>query len=474
MGPVPEQRRGPRPGDGARAALVRVAAHAPGPGLGDRRRGGRRTGRGAPRARGGPGRRHRPARRRRRARADGQRVRPLLRLGHGRRPARRRWRPTGWSRPGTRTPACATRRPGVVAVEEVAARWLLQLLGLPAGSAVGFATGATMANFTCLAAARGRVLERVGWDVAADGLAGAPRVRVLVGAEGHGSVDLALRYLGLGAARAGAPPTTRAGWTPVPSATRSRERTARRSCACRPATSTPAPSTRSRPPWLRPARRGRLGARRRRVRAVGRRVAVARRADRRGRRRRLLGDRCAQDAQHALRLRHRRRGRRSGRAPRRWACTPATCSPPSTVDPLETVPEISRRARGVPVWAALASLGSDGVRELVDGLGRGRPRASPTGSPRDPGARGPERRRLHAGRASPSAPTSAPARSSAGTAGRRRGDAVGQRVARSGGDPVLGEQLAHRPGRGARDGGRRRAGRPRPPPFPPTREGGQP
>ena len=88
--------------------------------------------------------------------------------------------------------------PGVVAVEEVAAGWLLQLLGLPAGSSVGFASGATMANFTCLAAARGRVLQRVGWDVGADGLSGAPRIRVFVGNEGHGSVDVALRYLGFG------------------------------------------------------------------------------------------------------------------------------------------------------------------------------------------------------------------------------------------------------------------------------------
>src|SRR5688500_5371258 len=55
-----------------------------------------------------------------------------------------------------------------------------------------------MANFTCLAAARTRVLERVGWDVAKDGLSGAPRVRVLVGDEWHSSVELALRYLGLG------------------------------------------------------------------------------------------------------------------------------------------------------------------------------------------------------------------------------------------------------------------------------------
>src|SRR5699024_764427 len=62
--------------------------------------------------------------------------------------------------------------PGVVAVEEVAASWILDLLGLPAGSGVGFVTGATMANFACLAAARDTVLAAAGWDVAARGLTG--------------------------------------------------------------------------------------------------------------------------------------------------------------------------------------------------------------------------------------------------------------------------------------------------------------
>jgi len=89
--------------------------------------------------------------------------------------------------------------PAAAAVEDVAKGWLLDLLGLPAGSGVGFVTGATMSNFTCLAAARDAVLRDAGWDVAAAGLTGAPRVRVLVGAERHDTVDLALRYLGLGA-----------------------------------------------------------------------------------------------------------------------------------------------------------------------------------------------------------------------------------------------------------------------------------
>jgi glutamate/tyrosine decarboxylase-like PLP-dependent enzyme len=89
--------------------------------------------------------------------------------------------------------------PAHSAVEDITSAWLLDLLGLPGDSAVGFVTGATMSNFTCLAAARDAVLRRVGWDVAERGLSGAPRVRVLVGAERHDSVDLALRYLGLGA-----------------------------------------------------------------------------------------------------------------------------------------------------------------------------------------------------------------------------------------------------------------------------------
>lgn len=88
--------------------------------------------------------------------------------------------------------------PATAAAEEAAAAWLLDLFGLPAGADVGFVTGATMANFTCLAAARFAVLSRVGWDVGRDGLTGGPPVRVLVGAERHDTVDLALRYLGLG------------------------------------------------------------------------------------------------------------------------------------------------------------------------------------------------------------------------------------------------------------------------------------
>jgi glutamate/tyrosine decarboxylase-like PLP-dependent enzyme len=92
--------------------------------------------------------------------------------------------------------------PAMAAIEDVTAGWLLDLLDLPSTAAVGFVTGGTMANFTCLAAARDAVLRGTGWDITERGLVGSSGVRVLVGAERHDSVDLALRYLGLGAPEA--------------------------------------------------------------------------------------------------------------------------------------------------------------------------------------------------------------------------------------------------------------------------------
>ena len=88
--------------------------------------------------------------------------------------------------------------PITAAMEEVAARWLLDLFDLPRESGVGFVTGCQMAHFTCLAAARHGVLRRAGWDVEADGLNGAPRIHVVASQEAHVTLDVALRYLGLG------------------------------------------------------------------------------------------------------------------------------------------------------------------------------------------------------------------------------------------------------------------------------------
>jgi glutamate/tyrosine decarboxylase-like PLP-dependent enzyme len=88
--------------------------------------------------------------------------------------------------------------PAAAAVETVAAGWMLDLLGLPPTSSVGFVTGAMMANFSCLAAARHAVLSTAGWDVAERGLFGAPPVRLVVGADRHETIDRSARFLGLG------------------------------------------------------------------------------------------------------------------------------------------------------------------------------------------------------------------------------------------------------------------------------------
>jgi glutamate/tyrosine decarboxylase-like PLP-dependent enzyme len=89
--------------------------------------------------------------------------------------------------------------PSASVVEQVVREWVCDLLGLPPDSSIGFVTGTQMGSVTALAAARFRVLERAGWNVSRDGLAGGPRVRVLVGEKRHVTIDRALRLLGLGA-----------------------------------------------------------------------------------------------------------------------------------------------------------------------------------------------------------------------------------------------------------------------------------
>ncbi len=101
--------------------------------------------------------------------------------------------------------------PAAAAAEEIAARWLLELLDLPRESSVGFVTGATAANFVGLAAARHALLARQGWDVESRGLFGAPPLHVLIGSNAHPSVFAALRFLGLGAERVIRLPTDSAG-----------------------------------------------------------------------------------------------------------------------------------------------------------------------------------------------------------------------------------------------------------------------
>jgi glutamate/tyrosine decarboxylase-like PLP-dependent enzyme len=91
--------------------------------------------------------------------------------------------------------------PVTALLEEISLGWLLDVLRLPAESAGAFVTGATVANFTALAAARHALLERAGWDVEAQGLFGAPSIQVVAGEEAHPSVIKSLGMLGLGRAR---------------------------------------------------------------------------------------------------------------------------------------------------------------------------------------------------------------------------------------------------------------------------------
>ncbi len=104
------------------------------------------------------------------------------------------WLATAWDNPTgihSVTPATAT-------LEQVALDWLVEILGLPQGTGGAFVTGATVANFSALAAARNRVLDDVGWNVEADGLIGAPPINVIMSEESHPTVYKSIGMLGLG------------------------------------------------------------------------------------------------------------------------------------------------------------------------------------------------------------------------------------------------------------------------------------
>ncbi len=258
--------------------------------------------------------------------------------------------------------------PAVAAVEEVAASWFLELLGLPAGSGVGFVTGATMANFTGLASGRDTLLMKAGWDLSR-GLAGSPPLRVLAGRERHSSADLALRFLGLpaaelveadqegrvvpealGRALAEAPdqPTIvllQAGNL--------------HSGACDPLTEC-IEIARGHPTWVHVD--GAFGL-----------WAAASPAYRHLTTGLELADSWATDAHKTLNVPY-----DCGIvAVRDAAALNAAMGaqgdyfiPDAAGDPMDRVPEMSRRSRGVSVWAALRASGRDGVADMVDRMCR--------------------------------------------------------------------------------------------------------
>jgi glutamate/tyrosine decarboxylase-like PLP-dependent enzyme len=256
--------------------------------------------------------------------------------------------------------------PGVVAAEEVAAQWLLELLDLPRASAVGFVTGATMANWTGLAAGRHRVLADAGWDVERDGLTGAPRVNCFVGDEGHTSVDLALRYLGLGVpTRVAAdeegrvrPEALAAALDAVEGPTIVGLQAGNLHSGNFDPFAECVEVAHAKGAWVHvDGAFGLWAAATPRLRPLVAGLASA--------------DSWSTDAHKTLNVPY-----DSGIAivSDEEALTAALATRTSYLvasevgDPYDRTPEFSRRARGVPVWAALRSLGRNGVVQLVDGL----------------------------------------------------------------------------------------------------------
>ena len=104
------------------------------------------------------------------------------------------WLATAWDQ----NAALPVMSPVAARLHDVVTGWLTELLGLPTGTAAVFVTGASMANTAALAAARDHQLARVGWDVQADGLFGAPELTVVIGENAHSTVSKALGLVGLG------------------------------------------------------------------------------------------------------------------------------------------------------------------------------------------------------------------------------------------------------------------------------------
>ncbi|QDY91564.1 aspartate aminotransferase family protein [Arthrobacter sp. UKPF54-2] len=275
--------------------------------------------------------------------------------------------------------------PATAAIEEAAGHWLLDLLGLPEESDVGFATGATMANFTGLAAARWRLMADAGWDLDADGLAGAPRIRCFVGQERHDTIDLGLRYLGLG--RPTVVPADRQGRLDPAELDRALAGAAGDAGA---AGAAPANGGSARVPLLVCLQAGNLhsGAFDPFQEAIA--VAKAHGAwvhvdgafglwaaavpELAGLTAGLQGaDSWGTDAHKTLNVPYDCgiavvRDAQALRSAMGVHTSYLIQAADGAADPFETVPELSRRARGVPVWAALKSLGRDGVAAQVRGL----------------------------------------------------------------------------------------------------------
>jgi glutamate/tyrosine decarboxylase-like PLP-dependent enzyme len=258
--------------------------------------------------------------------------------------------------------------PASSVVEEVAARWLLDLLHLPRTASVGFVTGCQMANFTALAAARHSVLRRAGWNVEEQGLSGAPRVHIIVGAEAHITIHSSLRMLGFGTKTLTATPTDAEGRMIPEELAKTLRSIDGPIIVCSQAGNVNTGAidpieelvavARDRGAWLHVDGAFGLWAA-----ASPRRRGLLRGVE--------LADSWATDAHKWLNVPY-----DSGiaivadSAAHRAAMTLSAAYLEQTAgaerDPIDWVPEFSRRARAFPIYAAIRSLGRSGVADLVD------------------------------------------------------------------------------------------------------------
>lgn len=257
--------------------------------------------------------------------------------------------------------------PLAAVVEEIAADWLKAIFGVPASWSVGFVTGAQMATFTGLLAARRALLGHLGWDVESKGLVGAPPISVLIGEEAHRTVLSALRMLGLGTERVIRVPTDRQGRISLGELERRMCRVPEPCIICAQVGNV---NTGAADPIGRIADLARLrGAWLHVDGAFGLWAAASRRH-------RWLcdgierADSIATDAHKWLNVpydsgvvltAHVESHQGSLMLPARYL--PTT---PGERDPRAFTPDESRRARGVPIYAALRALGTNGLSALVE------------------------------------------------------------------------------------------------------------
>jgi glutamate/tyrosine decarboxylase-like PLP-dependent enzyme len=271
------------------------------------------------------------------------------------------WLSTAWEQHG----GFYVLSPAGTTIEQIALRWTIELLGLPRESSGAFVTGTTVAHVTALAAARSSLLAQVGWNVEADGLFGAPPITVIVGAEAHPTLFKALGIIGLGRDRVITVPADSQGRMRADALPRISGPT----IVCAQAGNV---NTGSFDPFRDIAERVKKSAAPTWIHVDGAfglwaRVAPARAHLADGVE---LAESWATDAHKWLNAPYDCGMAivRDGEALRRAMATSAAYLPSGTeyVNPSDYTPEMSRRPRGVDVWAVLRSLGRRGLADLVE------------------------------------------------------------------------------------------------------------